>query len=102
MFCSQVSHHRTSSYPVNSPDPEPDNTDADTVDTDMSETSRSTSPSKLSSDRMSTTSARFREIDKLLNIQKQAHAKQEQLSSDRLTMIEMQSVTQDQQYGRKT
>ena len=87
---SQVSHHRSPSHPANSPAPAPDNTDSDTVDTDMSETSRSTSPSKLSSDRMSTTSARFREIDKLLNIQKQAYAKQEQLSSDRLSMIERQ------------
>ena len=69
---------------------ERDQSDTDTVDTDMSDTSRSTSPSKLSSDRMSTTSARFREIDKIINIQKQANSKQEQLASDRLSQIERQ------------
>ena len=39
---------------------------------------------------MSTTSARFREIDKILNNQKQLNAKQEQMSLDRISQIERQ------------
>ena len=64
--------------------------DSETVDTEMTDTSRSTSRSKLSSDRMSTTSARFLEIDKILNNQKQLNAKLEQLLSNRISQIEMQ------------
>ena len=64
--------------------------DSDTVDTAMTDNTCSTSQSKPSSDRMSTTTARFREIDKILKNQKQLTAKHEQLSSDRISQIERQ------------
>ena len=62
--------------------------DASTVATENSDSSRSTSPSKLSSDRMSTTSAKLREIDKFLHQQKEAREKNEQLASDRISQME--------------
>ena len=86
---SQVSSSTTSNEP-GTPQAEGTRSDSETVDTDMTDTSRSTTQSKLGSDRMSTTSARFREIDKILSNQKQLHAKQEQMSSDRISQIERQ------------
>ena len=62
--------------------------DASTVDTEHSDSSRSTSPSKLSSSRMSTTSAKLREIDVFLHQQKEAREKNEQLASDRISQME--------------
>ena len=75
---------------TNPPVSEQNHSDSDTVDTEMTDNTRSTSQSKPSSDRMSTTTARFREIDKLLNNQKQLAAKHEQMSSDRISQIERQ------------
>ena len=62
--------------------------DASTVATEPSDSSRSTSPSKLSSSRMSTTSAKLREIDVFLHQQKEAREKNEQLASDRISQME--------------
>jgi hypothetical protein len=81
---------RISDVATNPPASERNHSDSDTVDTEMTDNTRSTSPSKPNSDRMSTTTARFREIDKLLNNQKQLAAKHEQMSSDRISQIERQ------------
>jgi hypothetical protein len=61
-------------------------TDGNTVNTSASDSSRSDSASKYDSDRMSTTSAKLREIDKLIQGQKQVHEQ----SSDRIAHIERQ------------
>jgi hypothetical protein len=56
----------------------------------MTDNTCSTSQSKPIADRMSTTTARFREIDKILNNQNQSTAKHEQMSSDRISQMERQ------------
>ena len=65
-------------------------TDGSTAHTSASDSSRSDTVSKSESDRMSTTSAKLRELDKLIQGQKQLHKKTEQQSSDRIAQIERQ------------
>ena len=65
-------------------------TDGSTVNTSASDSSRSASVSKYDSDRMSTTAAKLRELDKLIQGQKHVQEKNEQQSSDRIAQIERQ------------
>ena len=69
-------------------------TDGSSANTSASDSSRSDTVSKSESDRMSTTSAKLRELDKLIQGQiqgqKQLHKKTEQQSSDRIAQIERQ------------